>query len=60
MTPPDDIKDLVPSSQPERKVTEPSPKRRRVVGPESEVRGGPEAPDASLDDIPADDGKDKI
>ncbi len=50
MTSFDDIKGLEPASQsekpddPGRETTAPAAESRRSVGPESEVRGGPEAP----------------
>ena len=47
MTPPDDIPLDPTSSQTERPI---APKDRREIGPESEVRGGPEAPGDKKDD----------
>ncbi len=45
MTPPDDIKNL-PDNEPSTPDKPAQPKRKlREIGPESEVRGGPEAPD---------------
>ncbi|WP_428484776.1 hypothetical protein [Rhodopila sp.] len=51
MTPADDIKGLEPGTSTEKRdeaveapETTPASKPERMVGPESEVRGGPEAP----------------
>ena len=57
MTPPDDLPIDVPSTsstgQPGGKGPAQPAKPLREIGPESEVRGGPEAPDDALDPRPA-------
>ena len=63
MTPPDDLRIDVPSTEgagsdakgPGRPGPSPAQpvKPLREVGPESEVRGGPEAPEDALDPRPA-------
>jgi hypothetical protein len=50
MSPPDDIPGETPSSQIGQPDKVPAVKPTRSVGPESEDRGGPEAPDDSLDE----------
>ena len=51
MTPMDDIPPDTTASQTERAITPKNNGRaRRAVSPESEVRGGPEAADETLDD----------
>lgn len=52
MTPPDDIPLDKTPSQTERPITPEDSATRRKVGPESEVRGGPEAPEDPNDDKP--------
>jgi hypothetical protein len=51
MTPPDDIPLDAPPSQTERTIAPKDGESRRKVGPESEVRGGPEATEERLDDL---------
>jgi hypothetical protein len=46
---PDDIPFDTTTSQTERPVAPKDEAQRRKVGPESEVRGGPEAADETLD-----------
>jgi hypothetical protein len=57
MTPADDIKDLPSGTATEHTADkpDPAPQPRRSVGPESEVRGGPEAP--TDDDTPFDENQ---
>ena len=50
MTQMDDIPLDTTTSQTERAITPKDDGARRKVGPESEVRGGPEAADETLDD----------
>ncbi len=50
MTPADDIPNRTPPTQTERPIKRDEAASRRAVGPESETRGGPEAPDETLDD----------
>jgi hypothetical protein len=50
MCPADDIPDQTPSTQTERGIKREEGPSRRSVGPESEVRGGPEAVDDTLDE----------
>ncbi len=47
---PDDIPHETTASRTERQPTPKDQPRPRKIGPESEVRGGSEAPDGSLDD----------
>jgi hypothetical protein len=56
MTPPDDIPLDPPAGESEGPSKPKGGGSRRTVGPESEVRGGPEAPDAELDDREKDRG----
>jgi hypothetical protein len=65
MTPADDIDDKSASSQTKRHGTRPTAGRLRSVGPESEVRGGSEAPEADLNHadeagMDADKAEDKV
>ena len=50
MCPTDDIPDETPASQTERAIKPGEAAPRPSVGPESEVRGGAEAADETLDD----------
>ncbi len=50
MTPPDDIPLDSPPSQTERTIVPKDGGSHRKIGPESEVRGGPEATEERLDD----------
>ena len=54
MTPADDINGIPASSEVERMPEKTPASGRRMVGPESEARGGSEAPDVTLDEaVPA-------
>jgi hypothetical protein len=50
MPPTDDIREETPASQNERDIKRQSGTRRRKIDPESEDRGGPEAPGETLDE----------